>query len=470
VSDITSRSLVECDECGKRGCRIQRVYDGHRFCGTCYKRVFRQSICPQCHQEKRIPKNISGAVCRECKVSKPCVRCEKIVGRLGKITIYGPVCPSCAKYFREPKQCDICGDESRYTTTILNRVVCEKCDRREKGTCHYCRRYRKLIETNGKDKICLKCLSEGLRRCLRCGDAMYSGYGETCESCYWRSAYESRVSINSHLFSGKTMKQSFAKFSSWLILDQGPKKASLKINRYSTFLQECDAVWGRLPHSYKDLVGHFGPDVLRRFSIALRWMSSAGCIVVDDEHKSIEAEKRRINVLLSKLAVDSKGYELANMYRNMLMNKDGTSLRSVRNALSSAVGFLKLSNGDKASTPSQRDLTKYLLHKPGQRASITGFLNYLKSEHGINLKLPDKKFNPNQRNRILENRILKIMEGKSIKVTQKQWIRLCLEYFYGMKPGEVRSLNINAIVDEGNSTIVRNNGQSYWIPPLRLVN
>lgn len=470
MSYVTSKSLVECDECGKRGCRIQRVYDGHRFCGTCYKRVFRKTICPQCHQEKRIPKNISGAICRECKVNKPCVRCEKTIRRLGKVATFGPVCASCAKYFREPKRCDICGDESRYTTTIFNRIVCEKCDKRKKGTCHYCRRYRRLIETNGKDKICLKCHSEGLRRCLRCGEEMFSGYGETCESCYWRSAYDSRVSINSHLFSGKKMKQSFDEFSSWLIVDQGPKKASLKINRYSTFLQEWDAVWGRLPCSYKDLVSHFGPDALRRYSIALRWLSSAGHIIVDDEHKSIESEQRRINTLLSKLAVDSKGYEIANMYRNMLMEKDGTSLRSVRNALTAAVGFLKLSNGDKASKPSQKDLMAYLLNKPGQRASITGFLNYLKSGHGINLKLPDKNLASTQRNKILENRILKIMEDRSIKVTQKQWIHLCLEYFHGMKPGEVRSLNINATVDEESSSIIRSNGQSYWIPPLRRAN
>ena len=85
-------SSPRCDECERTGVKIVRKFRGHRYCRTCYGRMFKRKLCPKCGNFARLPVHITNAVCRSCERSRPCVRCGRTMTRVGKMTAYGPAC------------------------------------------------------------------------------------------------------------------------------------------------------------------------------------------------------------------------------------------------------------------------------------------------------------------------------------------------------------------------------------------
>ncbi|WP_459178177.1 hypothetical protein, partial [Neisseria chenwenguii] len=158
--------MKDCSQCGKSVAKYHRVFKDDGYCTTCYAREFKLKPCAKCGEVHRLPRKIKDAVCDKCRTDKPCIRCSKQEYHLGKLTQYGPVCNSCAHYFREKKACDDCG----MLTTRLSRLdksgkgkqLCPCCYTAAKGyqTCPKCKKYRLLVET-GDSMICKKCATQG---------------------------------------------------------------------------------------------------------------------------------------------------------------------------------------------------------------------------------------------------------------------------------------------------------------------
>ena len=70
-------ALARCNECGKEPRKITRVRLGHRYCATCYARVFERGTCPGCGETARLPRNHPEAVCIRCERRGPCHRCRR---------------------------------------------------------------------------------------------------------------------------------------------------------------------------------------------------------------------------------------------------------------------------------------------------------------------------------------------------------------------------------------------------------
>jgi hypothetical protein len=64
---------------------------------------------------------------------------------------------------------------------------------------------------------------------------------------------------------------------------------------------------------------------------------------------------------------------------------DKSTLRSVRLALRPATSLLLLADKTGAKLPDQTTLDRYLVKAPGQKAAITGFVNFLNEQHGLAL-------------------------------------------------------------------------------------
>ena len=107
-------NATRCSECRRHGVRIVRVHRGERFCQTCYKRLFKRRLCPQCGNFARLPRFEQNAVCLTCENARPCVRCGKTDVRVGMRTPYGPACIACTPYFKPPEPCERCGTPSRW--------------------------------------------------------------------------------------------------------------------------------------------------------------------------------------------------------------------------------------------------------------------------------------------------------------------------------------------------------------------
>lgn len=471
--------LTMCDECGRMASKMWRVYQGHRYCGTCYARVFKRQRCPTCHDYARLPQHVSDAVCRTCESNAPCVRCNATGYAVAKITPYGPVCPSCAPYFREPKLCEQCGALSSRRTQVSRLgnglKVCEQCARADHKTCAACRRHR-LCEADAAGRLlCSTCRQVGEKPCATCSVSMPAGRGDQCESCYWRSLATKRVELNLQGFSHMTMRQDFQRFGLWLIDEVGAHKAALKLQRYVEFFQAMDQRWGRIP-DYESLLAQFGAKGLRRVRLPMRWMAAASLVSIEPVVRQADSERRAIDALLSTFEKGgAMSGMLAEFYQMLLQRKaqGTTSLRSIRLNLTPAVALLSHAAASDLMLPTQEVLKGYLAQKPGQRAALSAFIGYLRQQYGLALVLPKRPpKTPAQLRKQLAQRILALLrEQPSDQSFRERWIALGLAYFHDLPLQVGSQIGREHILheSEGGMTILWA-GNRYYLPePAEMV-
>lgn len=446
-----------------------RNYHGHRYCGTCYARVFKASACPRCGETRRLPQNIPGAICRECERKQPCIRCGKSNYAIGKVTSYGRVCKACAPYFREAGVCESCGASSKRlsrATRMGHKLrLCPKCLRADFGTCQACHRYRRLKDTDTGQRLCSKCITDGVIHCPECNNLMPAGVGSRCWGCYWTDLHKKRLKISCAVFKYPGMANSFEEFGLWLLSKMGPHTAALNTNKYLPFFLEMEQQWQAIP-SYDALAKHFGLEGLRKYLRALRWLISEKHLTVDVKLKQQISEIGQIYKLLSKVSIDSEEGQLIEGYYTRLeekLSKGKTTLRSIRLALASAVGYLMFVNLRKTRIINQQTLRAYLKNVPGQTSSIRGFINYLNTNCPFVFPL-DMPYETT--NNSLEKKLLSIMLiPRGGPIPMAVWSTTALAYFHDVPMSRsIKKLHYNANINIEVGVTIVIDGNSYWIP------
>jgi len=464
-----------CDECGRQMIKTHRLYRGHRYCATCYKREFPHRVCSRCGCYARILRRDLAAVCHKCESDQPCIRCGKASYTVGKITIYGRVCNTCSPYFRKQEQCEVCGALSsrlvRSNAQGHDRRMCPKCLTAAHGTCQACKRHRKLQLASSGQKVCRKCFLYGTRLCTQCGQSMSAGYGSRCEHCYWRSLLEKRVRLDCVAFSTQVMAEHFASFGQWLLAEVGENKSALTIHRYLQFFREIEQQWGDIP-GYDLLLSWFGAAGLRRVMLPMRWIETVGLATPDEEAKTEDSERRRITVIQERFAHGSSERALLDSYLQMLFDRlaaGKTTLVSVRLALTPVAGLLSsFADGNKGRwLPGQQELNAYLAKKPGQRAAVSGFVRYLREVHNAEVRLPSANRTEAKRLRRknLEAELLTLMrDSNDGEHCRRQWISIALAYFHGLDRSIGKKALKTGFAQAHDGLVITWNNLDYWLP------
>lgn len=463
-----------CDDCGKAAAKIHRNVNGHRYCATCYARVFKRRICPACGHLARLPRHDPKAVCRACTAAKPCLRCGKSDYRAGKLTQYGPVCNACAPHFREPEPCEACGAPSPRLTRVTRfgheKRLCPRCAVADHGTCSACRRHRRLHLQKGADgrRLCSACLNEGEIPCPGCGEAMPAGRRNLCERCYWANTAQKRIAIDAAAFSSPAMAAAFREFGQWLINAVGPHKASQTIHRYLQFFLDINDRWPACA-SYQALLELFGAEGLRRARLPMRWLKETRGIVADAALRQADSERRRIAAILASFPEGSVGAKSLVAFATTLKARHAqgkTSLHSIRLALSPAASLLRCCDPDGRTLPSQTALDDFLAASPGQQAAITGFVNFMNEAFGGEL-VPriDELQVEKARRSALEGKLMDLLrQGLGSDDVLKRWIPCALEYFHNVPARAVKALTDHDVTRDGSGAVVTLNGIRYWVP------
>lgn len=464
---------IECDECGRKMSKAKRVYKKIRYCDTCYKRIFKRRMCPKCGNYRRLPKFDLKAICKKCEIDKPCIRCGKPQYKTGKITPYGPVCKSCSPYFREPAPCSFCGRPStrltRVKRTNIEVPVCPKCACQDYGTCQACRRHRLLQEAPGGKLLCKKCLNEGEIPCPSCGNLMPAGMGKMCSDCSWKNTFHKRLKINLAVFAVPEMVQVFNRFGEWLLNNVGSHKAALRIHRYLPFFIEIEKRWQRVPE-YCDLLACFGAEYLRRVRLPIRWLKEEYSMMIDITAKEEDSNARHILTILATVPKDTLAAKALERYRIMLterFNTQKTTLRSIRLGLHPAASLLVIADNKGQKLPNQRVLDQYLHAKPGQKAAVTGFINYLNKFYKLNLFIQmDSKQIVRIRRKKLEMELISLLSSVNESAAfQRKWISNSLSYFHQLPRIATNKLKIEeTCLHEKDGFIISWKEQKYWIP------
>lgn len=453
--------------------KTHRIYKGHRYCSTCYTRVFKRRICPKCGARARLPDSDPISVCRKCENDRPCIRCGKANYPIGKITLYGPVCNACSTYFRKPSPCEVCGILSARLTRVSRlgheHRICPKCARADYGTCQACTRYRWLLENPDGRMLCNTCLDIGEVVCPKCQKLMPAGYGSQCKYCYWRELLEKRIQMDCAAFSVPRMATHFEAFGHWLMDLVGEHKATLTIHRYLQFFTEVERIWKDFPE-FSVLLTHFGTAKLRRVLLPMRWMEVTGLVVPDAAAKADDSDLRRIAVTVDNFAKGTKERALLEGYHKALMenmNAGKMILHSVRLALSPAGALLHKAAEMKRIPPDQDALDVYLAKAPGQRAAISGFVRYLREVHGAKIALPkvDLGRAQLQRRKRLESELLALMkEGGNDNEFKKKWLPVALAYFHGLNKRVGLMVKDADIIQVDGGLAITWNNDVYWLP------
>lgn len=465
---------LRCDECRRGMVRAHKVHRGLKYCMTCYVRMFKRQLCSGCGNFSRLPLFDAAAVCRNCEVQKPCVRCHRVGRKIGKLTPDGPACASCAHYYREPEPCERCSKSStRLVRQEINGQVLRCCPTcisgQTRSTCSSCRLPRVAVNAEGPP-LCKRCTLLGELPCPICTRMMPAGRVKSCQACSLDRSFETRLKRLQASTENSRLQVSLSGFAIWLKARRGAQFATFNLQRYVPFLAELHQRWAEIP-SYAVLVDHFGAEGLRRVRSVVFWLQDTGQLHVDPVLREHASERRRIAHLL-KVFPDGPACTALLGYHSFLgrrMELGQLQLRSLRIALSSAVRLLFSTDAGGQRLPAQKDLLQLLRKRPGLWASLYGFVGYLNRRHSVKLTpWVDPAWLARAAHALKESRLLELYtKGGTDEAHERRWISMALSCFHGLGRIGMRTFQYRPAEHEGYPGFsVLLHREEFWVPAI----
>lgn len=450
--------LKQCSACEQLFPVLHRRYFEKAYCASCYSYLFPRLICVACHQEKRIYRHESKQVCQQCLLlNVPCHRCRKPTYTLGKITHFGPVCNSCARYYNDVKNCFRCGKNTRWLSRYLmfgeQEPICFKCLKKAHfKRCTNCREIKPPYFSNlDRSTLCRSCTDKPFKLCIVCQAEIPAGaFGHKCRQCFAEATFLKRLNLNKVGFVVQISKL-YEEYANWLALRCGHAKASRQIlldRNVFVFLDD----WYRRNYSFppyeryrKELtVGQNRQNIL-----AQKFMFEKKIISVAPDEISIATDKNTIRRIINifKADRDSLSSCILGYYNHLLSKyrKGLTSIRSIRLALTPASQMLYLAKKLTKVTVDQELVNQYLWLHLGQRAALTGFISYLRNQLRIDVVIKPEEYFTLARTRETKRRIrLQLLDYcRNDGQLSSKYIQLALAFYHGIHfPHELRCIEL----------------------------
>lgn len=386
------------------------------------------------------------------------------------LTATGPVCNSCAPHFRTPEPCEAC-DRPTTRFSFAERSgrtlkICQSCANQDHKTCSSCRRHRKIAFENGRIKLCQRCHALPPGKCPKCGDDMPAGRVKECEPCSLRARLQSRLNIAKAGLKSQNLRRDLEEFAGWIAERSGPAYAAIKLKKYLHLFSEIGEKWDDIP-SFEVLIAHFGPAVVRKNLLLFRWLRKSGRMIVDTSLRTRETEKQSVSRLLDGFFDHSDAGALIRSYHGHLLEGRSRGPRALRLALSPVSAFLKFIGGKSRETLTQKNLDRFLQEKPGQRAALTGFVNFLRREfkYDLSIKRPGQVVRLRAKRRALEESIVQAMAiGIDDPARPNRWIALSLAYFHDLPRNAAAEIEQRDVTEDDDGFEVTWRDRKYWIP------
>jgi len=470
-----------CDYCHEKLTNWDYRYQGKHYCRKCYEILFPLKICKLCHQKKRIYTKLKTPICKICQQKDvPCIRCGKTEFSNGKITEFGPVCKSCAKYFTKKKKCSQC---NQYNINVSNRklldgnikLLCQKCYAITLPICSKCSYRRKpYCYTLDKKAICHICALEISRNCTLCGKSFTAGKGNICPECHYEHSLINKTNFIANALS-KYTKKIFYDFSTWLSIRRGLLFASTHIQNYQAYFLAIDNLCEKLERipTYKEIVEKFSVAKTRSNLLVTLFLNEKKIVLVDKKIQEEYANIDMINRYLESFKKETYHYRVIKEYYHKLYNKlenKRTTIRSIRLALTPAVKFLNYCENFTEFKPNMTMLNAYLWYYSGQKAAITGFINFLKKDFKLNLSIhkTDKIIfkNPNMSKEQLKQRLINLLRfDRRLKNNSKNLLKIAIGYLHGVDVPDNVFIDIKDIkIDSHKNYFIHMAGYNFYIP------
>lgn len=470
---------MNCDSCGELLTNWDYRYRGKHYCRKCYDIDFSLQTCSVCGRQRKISIDLTIPICKTCQVKdKPCIRCGKTEYAYGKITADGPVCNSCSKYFREPKQCMSCGTSS---ISVSNRnfldgsihLICSSCYNKTLPICYRCGKQRKAYTYNeNAHPVCEICAIEGERECAQCGKLFPAGKGRMCRDCTYENTLQRKARYGSRALS-PYMSELYVRFAQWLKQRRCVLFAAIHLNRYLSYFSKLDDLAERLNRIpfYGEVVAELTVATTRANLLVTLFLDQEQIIPIDRKVQEEYANIDMITRYCERFEEGTWAQKAIDGYLQKLERKGiKTSIRSIRLAVGSAANLLSYSECLGELKINTNVLQGYLWKYPGQRSSITGFVNYLNRQYHLNLEMPEWKHpelsSPKKGRMQLKQLLIDLLRSPvQSEEYNKKLIRVAIAYLHGVDIPENVCLSLKDRKQLKNkNTFVCFAGRMFYIP------
>lgn len=470
---------MNCDSCGESLTSWDYRYRGKHYCRKCYDIDFSLQTCSVCGRQRKISIDLTIPICKTCQVKdKPCIRCGKTKYANGKITADGPVCNSCSKYFREPKKCMSCGILS---ISVSNRnfpdgsihLICSSCYNKTLPSCYRCGKQRKAHSYDeNAHPICEICAIEGERDCVQCGKPFPAGKGRICGECAYKNMLQRKARYGSRVLS-RYMTDLYFRFAEWLKQRRGVMFAAIHLNRYLPYFSKLDDLaeqQGQIP-IYGEVVAELTVAATRANLLVTLFLDQGKVIPIDRKMQEKYSNIDMITRYCERFEEGTWAQKVIDRYLQKLESKSvKTSIRSIRLAIGSAANLLSYSECLGEQKVNTDVLHGYLWKFPGQRSSITGFVNCLSREYHLKLEMPEWKhpeLSSSQKGRMQLKQLLIDLLRSPVQSEEykNRLISTAIAYFHGVDIPENICLGVQDIKQKKNGDfIIRLAGREFYVP------
>lgn len=312
-----------------------------------------------------------------------CARCGRAFRKAGRIVEGKAVCPSCAPRFNPVERCQRCGRDARifgYDKGTGERV-CRSCLNRETHvTCKTCRKHRRRSEAD--PTLCRRCAATpGLaHRCPACGARVAGGGSSRCASCAIRRRFDRARESLSAGFATPMGRAVFLGFCAWPGFDATQPDVARELERVAAQIAELEALPGGVGAiTQESLMEAFGVDRLRRRQRLIGYLTARRGLEWSDAALDAWNERRRIRDLIEE-ARDAGHADMIETYAKAMSSR--LADRTRRMYLRAALAFLIAQKGRSAAEIDDSRVDAFLRQKPGQRASLTPFVGFLRNQCG----------------------------------------------------------------------------------------
>jgi len=442
-----SISNKPCDNCHKLLVDWDYKYQGKHYCKECFNLLFTFQICAICGKRKKISNELQVPICKVCQVKdKPCIRCNRNEYKFGLITKDGPVCKTCAVYFREYKTCSVCHNlyysvSNRKLLSGESQLLCHRCYNKTLPICSLCQKQRKVYAYDDNHRaICELCATKENKQCTQCGELISAGRGNLCNECTYVNTLTKRIKFGADLLSSKYMRGYFEQFGWWLKDRRGSVFAATHLIKYLDYFSQIDTLcekFGRMPN-YEEVVQSSTVAMSRKNLLVTTFLGDIGLLMVDKIIKEEQANKDMIERYLNKFKQGSWESKILKSYYEHLRSKTKHkgSIRSIRLALGSATNLLEYKEYFDDMHLTNNVLDGYLWKYPGQRSSLTGFVNFLQDNQAY-VQLPSVIILKLQRHSksllSLKYDMLEILrKPKKSSITLQKAVKVMIGYLHGI--------------------------------------
>ncbi len=460
-----------CSNCSNKLTNWDYRYQGRHYCRKCYDRLFSTKKCSKCGHNKKIRKGLSPPICKKCLLqNKPCIRCKKTDYLPGKLTVHGSVCKSCAKYFREYKQCNTCSQfkyhvsNRRINGKKVGQLCCSCYNKIAYCTCNKCHKKRNPFYYDFDQRAyCKQCTQIKNRQCTDCKKNIPAGIGKVCEKCSFRRTLSKRVKFYKPLLSDY-FQQHFLDFAEWLVKRRGTNFAATSIKRYFEYFFQLDQFAleiKRFP-SYQQILHQFSVKKTRKYLLVTKFLDELEIVKLKPEIKEQYSHLNTIEKYITYFEAETTWHSLINDYYVFLKQKHIT-LKSLRLALTPAFHLLKNCQYFCFENPTQDILDGYLWGSPGQKSAISGFINFLKQSKGIYLKIDQATtgfMRPKMSKKLLQKKLIDCLRSpKNNTEYNQRLLKLSIEYLHAIAVPTKAYLRVK-IKDQSLNI----NGYHFYIP------